>query len=108
LTGITELNQRFPVGPLVATLVGGALGGLARRWVKGKARKRTPLRYMLEGIVVGLVAFVAAVLGVGYLNLPAAIAATEAGAFLTSVLCGFVGVAVLTSLTDRMKISSEK
>jgi hypothetical protein len=107
LTATTELSQRFPTGPLVAALAGGALGGLARRWVKG-ARKRSAARRVLEGAVVGLVAFVAAVLGVGYLHLPAAIAATEAGAFLTSVLCGFVGVAVFTALIDRLNAGAEK
>jgi len=102
LSATTELNQRFPTGPLVAALVGGALGGLARRWVKG-ARKRAATRNILEGLVVGLVAFVATVIGVGYLHLPPAIAATEAGAFLTSVLCGFAGVTVFTAITERMK-----
>ena len=105
LTATTELNQRFPTGPLVAAILGGALGGLARRWVKS-AHKRSAARNVGEGVVVGLVAFVAAVLGVGYLNLPAAIAATEAGAFLTSVLCGFAGVTVLSALTNRMKAGS--
>jgi fluoride ion exporter CrcB/FEX len=98
----TELSQRFPMGPLIATLLGGALGGLARRWVKG-ARPRPMLRNVLEGIVVGLAAFVAAVLGVGYLDLPAAIAATEAGAFLTGILCGFAGVTVFSALTAKLK-----
>jgi hypothetical protein len=102
LTATTELIQRFPTSPLVAALLGGALGGLARRWVKG-ARKRSVARTVLEGIVVGLVAFVAAVLGVGYLHLPAAIAATEAGAFLTSALCGFAGVTVFAAMTRRMQ-----
>ncbi len=107
LTATTELNQRFPTGPLIAALLGGALGGLARRWVKG-ARKRSATRNVLEGVVVGLVAFVAAVLGVGYLHLPAAIAATEAGAFLTGVLCGFAGVTVFSAITERLKTGSEK
>lgn len=107
LTASTELNQRFPTGPLLAALLGGAVGGMARRWVKG-ARKRSAARNTLEGVVVGLVAFVATVLGVGYLHLPPAIAATEAGAFLTSVLCGFAGVTVFAAMTDRMKVGSEK
>ena len=105
LSATAELTQRFPTGPLLAALFGGALGGLARRWSKS-ARKTSVARHILEGVVVGLVAFVAAVLGVGYLSLPAAIAATEAGAFLTSVLCGFVGVTVLTALTKRLKPSA--
>lgn len=102
LTATTVLNQKFPTGPLIAALLGGALGGLARRWIKG-ARKRSSTRHMVEGVVVGAVAFVAGVLGVGYLHLPAAIVATEAGAFLSGVLCGFAGVAVLSAITDRAK-----
>ena len=102
LTATATVNQRFPFGPLLAALLGGALGGFARRWMKG-ARKNAAARHTLEGTVVGLVAFVAAVLGVGYLNLPAAIAATEAGAFLTGALCGFAGVMVLSKLGPPQK-----
>jgi len=98
LSATTELNQRFPWGPLLAALIGGALGGLARRWAKG-ARKRHAVRNVFEGAVVALIAFVAAVLGVGYLHLPSALAATEAGAFLTGALWGFVGVTFLSMMT---------
>ncbi|MPY91186.1 MAG: hypothetical protein GEU99_25155 [Luteitalea sp.] len=98
--GAAVIEQRFPWGPLVAALLGGSLGGYARRFVKG-ARRAAASRRVIEGVVVGLVAFVAAVLGVGYLQLPAPIVATEAGAFLTAVLCGFVGVAVLDALTKK-------
>ena len=100
LTASTGINQRFPFGPLIAALLGGALGGWCRRWVKG-ARQRSAMRHVTEGVVVGAVAFVAGVLGVGYLHLPAAIVATEAGAFLSGVLCGFVGVTVLSAITAR-------
>lgn len=106
LSASTEVMQRFPVGPLLAALFGGALGGFSRRWVKG-GRRRAGWRNPVEGLVVGLVAFVAAVLGVGYLNLPAAIAATEAGAFLTGVLCGFAGVTVFSAMTTKLRPGTE-
>ena len=99
----TEVSAKFPLSPLIAALLGGAVGGWSRRWMKG-ARKRSALRHVIEGVVVGAVAFVAGVLGVGYINLPAAVVATEAGAFLSGVVCGFVGVTVLTAITDRMKV----
>lgn len=100
LSGEAGITQRFPTGPLVATLLGAALGGLARRFVKGARRGRTGRR-ILEGLIVGLVAFVAGVLGVGYLNLPPAVVATEAGAFLVGALSGFAGVTVLESLGQK-------
>ncbi|HEY4249382.1 MAG TPA: hypothetical protein VGM64_21350 [Lacunisphaera sp.] len=106
LAAATEVTAKFPLGPLIAALLGGAVGGWSRRWLKG-ARKRAALRHVVEGVVVGAVAFVAGVLGVGYLNLPAAVVATEAGAFLSAVLCGFVGVTVLTAITERMKGGGE-
>ena len=97
-TATAVVRQHFPYGPLVAALLGGLLGGFARRWVKG-ARRDANARHLAEGAVVALVAFIAAVLGVGYLDLPQAIAATEAGAFLTGALCGFAGVVVLSKLS---------
>jgi len=102
----TGVTAKFPLGPLIAALLGGAIGGWSRRWLKG-ARKRTAMRHVVEGVVVGAVAFVAGVLGVGYLNLPAAVAATEAGAFLSGVLCGFVGVTIITAITGRMKVGGD-
>lgn len=107
LSATTEIAQRFPFGPLIAALLGGALGGFSRRWMKN-APRRAEWRNATEGLVVGLVAFVAAVLGVGYLNLPPAIAATEAGAFLTGVLCGFAGVAIFGAMTKKLGADGEK
>ncbi len=100
VTGLATVQQRFPTGPLVAALVGGALGGLARRFVKG-ARRSLTQRRIVEGLVVATIAFVAAVLGVGYLGLPPAIVATEAGAFLTGALTAFAGVSVLETLSKK-------
>jgi hypothetical protein len=106
ITGGTTIRQSFPVGPLLATLIGGALGGFSRRFMKG-ARRSSNQRRLTEGVVVGLVVFVAGVLGVGYLNLPAAIVSTEAGAFLTGTLGGFAGVSALEILTRRNARSAE-
>jgi hypothetical protein len=106
LTASTAVVAKFPLGPLIAALFGGAVGGWSRRWAKG-ARKRSAMRHVLEGMIVGAVAFVAGVLGVGYLNLPAAVVATEAGAFLSGVLCGFAGVTVLSAITARGKASAD-
>lgn len=99
---VATVDQRFPWGPLIAVLLGGSLGGFARKFVKGAASSRVPL-WVLEGLVVSLVAFVAGVLGVGNLGIPSAIVATEAGAFLTGALSGFVGVVLLEKLTASFR-----
>ena len=100
VTGAVTIAQHFPTGPLVAVLLGGAMGGFARSFIKG-SRRATTGRRVLEGVVVGSVAFVAGVLGVGYLGLPAVIVATEAGAFLTGALAGFAGVSVMDLLAKK-------
>lgn len=98
LSSEIEIRQRFPWGPLLAALVGGALGGFGRRFIKGARRAQTSRR-LVEGLVVASIADVAGVLGVGYLGLPGAVVATEAGAFLTGALTGFIGVNVLETLS---------
>ena len=100
LRGEASIQQRVPWGPIIAALFGGALGGFGRRFVKGARKTQTPLR-LLEGLIVALVAYVAGVLGVGYLALPMAVVATEAGAFLTGALSGFIGVNVLERLQGK-------
>lgn len=98
------IHQQLPVSPLFAALLGGAIGGYSRRFVKGATRAATGAR-IAEGLIVALVAFVGSVLGVGYLSLPVEIAATEAGAFLTGTLSGFAGVLVIEVLTRKNLVS---
>jgi hypothetical protein len=100
LTGSATVEQRFPTGPLLAVVAGGSLGGFARRFRKGARRAATGVR-VLEGLVVSVVAFVASVLGVGFLKLPAELVGTEAGAFLIAALSGFAGVTVIESMGPR-------
>jgi hypothetical protein len=101
VSGRTSIDQQFPASPLISALLGGMLGSLARRFVK-RARPRRPVRQVLEGLLVATIAFVAGVLGVGYLGLPAAVVSTEAGAFLTGALTGFAGVMALEMLTRKL------
>jgi hypothetical protein len=71
-----------------------------------RARRHLAMRRATEGVVVGLIAFVAGVLGVGYLKLPPAIIATEAGAFLVAALAGFVGVTLLERMSSPKAVAS--
>ena len=100
ILGVTTLRQDFPTTPLLLALVGGAIGGFARQFLKG-AHRAAKRRRVLEGIVVASIAFVAGVLGVGYFDLPSGIVATEAGAFLTGAVAGFAGVSVLELMAKR-------
>ncbi len=95
------IEQTFPVTPLIAVLLGGALGGYSRRFQKGAPDAAAHMR-VVEGTAVALVAYVAVVVGVGTIAIPAAVAATEAGAFLTGALAGFAGVVVIERLSRRL------
>jgi hypothetical protein len=102
LMGSVTIEQQMPWAQFILALAGGALGGFARRFVKGARRKMTGRR-VFEGLIVGFVAFVAGVLGIGFLGLPAEIIATVAGAFLTGAAAGFAGVTVLEALTQKSR-----
>ncbi len=95
------VHQHLPLLPLAAALIGGGLGGYSRRFSGGKPRFPAGAR-VLEGLLVALVAYVAAVLGVGHMGLPPAVAATEAGAFLVGAASGFAGVVVIEMLSKRL------
>ncbi|QOC22732.1 hypothetical protein IC757_00760 [Wenzhouxiangella sp. AB-CW3] len=101
-TASRTIEQRFPIGPVLAALFGGAIGGFARRFMK-KAPPITTGTRIVEGLIAAIVVYVASVLGAGYFNvLPPAIAATEAGAFLTGAASGFVGVAVFEAFRRNL------
>lgn len=95
------IPQRFPTTPVLAALLGGAVGGFSRRFSRNASGGSGGAR-VAEGLAVAIIAYVAGVLGVGYLGLPAAVVGTEAGAFLTGALTGFAGVTVIEMLGKRL------
>jgi hypothetical protein len=98
LSGSASFEQTLPFGPLLAALMGGALGAYARRFVD--APHHATSRRVLEGLIVALITFVGGVLGAGLFELlPASIVATEAGAFLTGSLSGYLGCTLLERWT---------
>lgn len=98
LEGEDSVRQTFPYLPVTAAVLGGALGGFCRRFQR-KAPRSSDLMRLVEGILVALVGYAISVLGIMQLGVPPAVAATEAGAFITGVIAGFVGVAVIEALT---------
>ena len=84
-----------------ASLLGGALGGFSRRFRNKDTGSRDFMR-VLEGILVAIVGYAVSVLGILQLGVPPAIAATEAGAFVTGVITGFLGVSIIESLTSHL------
>lgn len=102
LSDSRTIDQQIPVAPLIAALLGGALGGYSRRFRKGAPDASSGAR-MVEGTLVALVAYAASVLGMGAFELPAALAAIAAGAFLVGALSGFVGVTIIEALSGRLR-----
>ncbi|GGX40101.1 hypothetical protein [Saccharospirillum salsuginis] len=101
LSDTLTIRQQWPIGPVLAALFGGALGGYSRRFSK-QATSGSGGARIAEGLAVAIIAYVAGVLGVGYLALPVFVVSTEAGAFLTGALTGFVGVTVIETLSKRL------
>jgi len=107
------IRQTLPLGPWLAALLGGLLGAFARGFLpqeeapRATAQGRGGSRRLVEGVVVAAIAYLAAVLGVAFLGVPAAVAATEAGAFLTGALAGFTGVVLLEKLSRPLSGGAE-
>lgn len=100
LEGADTVHQQFPYLPVGASVLGGALGGFCRRFRSKGTGSRDFMR-VLEGVLVSVVGYAVSVLGILQLGVPPAIAATEAGAFVTGVITGFLGVSVIERLTGR-------
>ena len=93
----------FPIGLMVATLLGGPLGGAGRymRQRKTKTAKTSAGRWVLEGTLCGVLIVAAALAGIVIFALPPMLLATELGVFLTAALAGYGGAPILDKLMNR-------
>ena len=93
----------FPIGLLVAILLGGPSGDGERYFQKPKAKGTiaSAARWVLEGIVCGVLIVAAALAGTIIFAWPPTVLATELDAFLAAALAGFAGAPVFDKLMNR-------
>jgi hypothetical protein len=91
----------FPSGFILATLLGGAVGGWGRCMRHNVRSSRKRRRWVGEGCLVGVVTVAAVTAGLmlGTVSFPAM--GTELGAFVMSALSGYVGAPLLDRLAER-------
>jgi hypothetical protein len=90
----------FPTGLLVATLLGGLVGGFGR-WLKGKKTWRPLATRLMGGLAFGILIVAAAYAGIIFLSLPPVILTTELGAFVTAGVAGYLGSVAADKLVRR-------
>ncbi len=93
----------FPIGLMAATLLGGLLGGVGRyfRQRKSKATKASIVKWIIQGIVCGVLIVAAALAGIIIFALPSLVLATELGVFVTAALAGYAGAPILDKVVKR-------
>ncbi len=104
VTGKSNIVKYYlPIGLLVATLLGGPLGGAGRhmRHRKAKSAKTSAAKWILEGTLCGVLIVAAALAGIVIFSLPPMVLATELGVFLTAALAGYAGAPILDKLMNR-------
>jgi hypothetical protein len=91
----------FPVATIVAALLGGGLGGLAR-FLRNR-RKGGPLlaRRVIEGMLVGLILVGAVWAGLVAIDMSTGALGTPFGAFVLGALSGYLGCVVLDGVAKK-------
>jgi hypothetical protein len=95
------VRQVFPVAPIVAAVVGGALGGSAR-YLRNKGKRQSLLvRRVIEGMLVGLILVGATWAGLVSVDVSTGILGTPFGAFVLGALSGYLGCVVLDRVAKK-------
>lgn len=102
LPAVTQPVQLvFPVAPIVAAVIAGALGGAARCFRRKSRPRGLLLRRAVEGVLVGVILVGAAWAGLVAVNVGSGVLGTPFGAFVLAALGGYVGTALLDRVARR-------
>jgi hypothetical protein len=97
-TDSQEIQFTFPLSLIIATILGGALGGCGRTFRHRELAKHR-YRIIIEGALCGVLIVAAVATGIVVFTLPPGIVASELGAFVIAGISGYTGSHVL----DRLK-----
>ena len=91
----------FPTAPIIASILGGALGG-ATRFLRNKRRGGALLgRRVIEGMLVGLILVGAVWAGLVAVDVTTGVLGTPFGAFVLGALSGYLGCVVLDRVANK-------
>jgi hypothetical protein len=95
------VNLIFPVAPIVASLLGGGLGGVTR-YLRNKRRGGSLLgRRIIEGMLVGVILVGATWTGLVAVDVSTGVLGTPFGAFVLGALSGYLGCVVLDQVAKK-------
>ena len=96
-----SIQFTFPLGIMIGTMLGGALGGCGRIFRHRELLKHR-YRIILEGALCGVLIVAAVAAGVVVFTMPTELVGSELGAFVIAGIAGYTGSVVL----DRLKASA--
>ena len=91
----------FPVAPIVAALIGGGIGGVARFLRNRRKGGSLLVRRVVEGMLVGLIVVGAAWAGLVAMDVSTGALGTPFGAFVLGALSGYLGCVVLDGIAKK-------
>lgn len=102
IENFVEIDYFFPMGLILAAILGGCLGGCGRVFKQKLRSSRKQRKLIIEGCVVGVLTVAVAMSGVAISGLSMPAQGTELGVFVLAGLSGFYGIPVLDWLAKTV------